>query len=155
MLELPQWGNSNKYQKQLFYEEIHVITKQEVSYFSVGPLSIRYNSKFILMEMSLGTNAVIVTRVPCISECCWKCGSGVDPNQTPLSAVTQIWICNVYTGLSVPVLRLECGSSPFFHIYCWFPPTLVLYRNLLQRNCCCLFRIDSAISDILALACYI
>ena len=39
--------------------------KQSLSYISFCPLRILYNSKFIIMEKSLGTNAVIVTRVHC------------------------------------------------------------------------------------------
>ena len=45
----------------MFYEEIR--TKQELSYISICSLNILYNSKFILMTTSLGTNAVIVMRV--------------------------------------------------------------------------------------------
>ena len=49
----------------MFYEEI--TTKQNISYVSIGSLSILYNSKFILLTSSLGANAVVVTRVHCIS----------------------------------------------------------------------------------------
>ena len=66
LLELPQWGDSNKYPKHMFCEEIR--PKQDLSYLSICSLSILYNSKFILMAMSLGTNAVVVTKVHCI----WK-----------------------------------------------------------------------------------
>ena len=81
MLESPQWGNSNTYPKHMFYEEIcfgcvdmcfvlmfyeEIRTKQNLSYISICSLSILYNSKFILMAMSLGTNDVVVTRVHCI-----------------------------------------------------------------------------------------
>ena len=45
----------------MFYEEIK--PKQDFSYISICPLSILYNSKFILTATSLGTNAVVVTRV--------------------------------------------------------------------------------------------
>ena len=48
----------------MFYEETRI--KQGPSYVSVCPFRILYNSKFILMATSLGTNAVIVTRVHCI-----------------------------------------------------------------------------------------
>ena len=48
----------------MFQEEIRA--KQDLSYISVCSLNILYNSKFILMETSLGTNAVVVTRVHCI-----------------------------------------------------------------------------------------
>ena len=65
MLELPQWSYSNKYPKHIFCEEIR--TKQELSYISFCPLRILYNSKFIIMATSLGTNSVIVTRVHCSS----------------------------------------------------------------------------------------
>ena len=44
----------------MFYDEIK--TKQKLSYI-VCSLRIPYNSKFILMAASLGTNAVVVTRV--------------------------------------------------------------------------------------------
>ena len=47
----------------MFYEEVR--TKQDLSYISIGTLSILYNSKFILMATSLGINDVIVTRVHC------------------------------------------------------------------------------------------
>ena len=49
----------------MFYEEIRI--KQGLSYISFGPLRILYNSKFIIMATSLGTNAVVVTRVHCTS----------------------------------------------------------------------------------------
>ena len=64
LLELPQSGNSNKYPKQMFYEEIRM--KQGFSYISFCPLRIIYNSKFTIMATFLGTNAVVVTRVHCI-----------------------------------------------------------------------------------------
>ena len=41
--------------------------KQGLSYISFCPLRILYNSKFILMPKSLGTNAVVIMRVHCIS----------------------------------------------------------------------------------------
>ena len=65
LLELPPWGNSNKYPKHMFYEEIRI--KQGFSKISFCPLRILYNSKFIIMATSLGTNAVVVTRVHCRS----------------------------------------------------------------------------------------
>ena len=42
----------------MFYEEMR--TKQVLSYISVCALCILYNSKFVLLAMSLGTNAVVV-----------------------------------------------------------------------------------------------
>ena len=45
----------------MLYEEIR--TKTNLSYISVCSLSFLYNSKFILMATSLGTNAIVVTRV--------------------------------------------------------------------------------------------
>ena len=48
----------------MLYEEIR--PKQDLSYISSCSLSILYNSKFILMAMSLGTNAVVETMVHCI-----------------------------------------------------------------------------------------
>ena len=61
LLESPHWGNSNKYPKHMFCEETRI--KQGLSYISFCPLRILYNSKFILMATSLGTNAVFVTKV--------------------------------------------------------------------------------------------
>ena len=58
------WGDSNKYPKHKFFEEIW--TNQNLSCISICSLSILYNSKFILMAASLVTNAVVVTRVHCI-----------------------------------------------------------------------------------------
>ena len=49
-----------------FYEEIRI--KHGFCCISLCSLRILYNSKFILMAISLGTNAVIVTRVHCTSE---------------------------------------------------------------------------------------
>ena len=51
--------------QNMFYEEIR--TKPDLSYISICSLSILCNSKFILMALSLGTNAVVVTRVHCTS----------------------------------------------------------------------------------------
>ena len=51
-------------------EEIR--TKQGLSYISFCLLRILYNSKFILMATSFGTNAVVVTRVH--STICEPCG---------------------------------------------------------------------------------
>ena len=50
-----------KYPKHMFYEDIRI--KQGPSYISFCPLRILYNSKFILMATSLGTNVVVVRRV--------------------------------------------------------------------------------------------
>ena len=63
LLELSQRGNSNKYPKYMFYEEIRI--KQGLSYISFCPLRILYNNKYIIMATFLGTNAVVVTRVHC------------------------------------------------------------------------------------------
>ena len=49
----------------MFYRETRI--RQGLSYISFCPLRILYNSKFILMATSLGTNAVVVTRVHYIS----------------------------------------------------------------------------------------
>ena len=51
----------------MFCEEIRI--KQGLVYISICSLSILYNSKFLLMTTSLGTNAVVVTRVHCKSNC--------------------------------------------------------------------------------------
>ena len=68
LLELPQWSNSNKYPKHMFCEEIR--TKQDLSYVSVFSLCVLYNSKFILMAMSFGTNAVFGNK-------CCRCNDGL------------------------------------------------------------------------------
>ena len=60
-------GDSNKYPKQTFYREIRI--KYGVCCISFCSLRILYNSKFILMATSFGTNAVVVTRVHC--NCFW------------------------------------------------------------------------------------
>ena len=49
--------------KTYVFEEIRI--KQCLSNISFCPLRILYNSNFILMATSLGTNAVVVTRVHC------------------------------------------------------------------------------------------
>ena len=64
LLESPHWGDSSKYPKHMFYEELRI--KQGLSYISFCPLRILYNSKFILMTKSLGTNVVVVMKVHCI-----------------------------------------------------------------------------------------
>ena len=48
----------------MFYEEIKI--NQDIAYIFC-PLRILYNSKFITLATSFGTNAVVVTRVHCIS----------------------------------------------------------------------------------------
>ena len=63
LLESSQGDDSNKYPKQMFNEEIRI--KQGLSYISFCPLRILYNSKFISVATSLGTNAVVVTRGHC------------------------------------------------------------------------------------------
>ena len=63
LLESPQRGDSNKYPKHMFYEEIRI--QEDLSYTLFCPLRILYNSKFIIMATFLGTNAVIVRRVYC------------------------------------------------------------------------------------------
>ena len=66
LLELPHWCNSNKYPKHTFYEEIKI--KYGICCISLCSLRILYNSKFILMAISSGTNAVVVTRFHCITQ---------------------------------------------------------------------------------------
>ena len=63
-LELPHRGNSNKYPKHMFYEEIRI--KHSICCISFCSLRILYNSKFILMAISLETNVVVVKRGHCI-----------------------------------------------------------------------------------------
>ena len=64
------WNRLNemilKISKLTFYEEIR--RKKSLSYISFCSLRILYNSKFILMPTSFGTNAVVVTRVNCIGK---------------------------------------------------------------------------------------
>ena len=55
---------SNKYPKHMFSGEIRI--KQWLSYILFCPLRILYNDKLILKATSLGTNAIVVTRVHCI-----------------------------------------------------------------------------------------
>ena len=57
LLESPLWGNSNKYPKHMFFDQIR--TNQDHSYISICLFNILYNSKFILMTTYFGTNAVI------------------------------------------------------------------------------------------------
>ena len=47
----------------MLYEEIRI--KEGFSFISFYPLRILHNSIFIIMATSLGTNAVVVTRVHC------------------------------------------------------------------------------------------
>ena len=101
LLELPQWGNSNKYPKHMFCKEIRI--KQGLSYISFCPLKILYNSKFILRATSLGTNAVIVMRVHCTCHhFSWKL-SGVYhiyhkyfAVSTPYITCPKIWTSQLY-----------------------------------------------------------
>ena len=64
LLALPHWGNSNKYPKNTVYEEIRI--KHDMYCILFCSWRLLYNSKFILMAISLGINAVVVTRVHCI-----------------------------------------------------------------------------------------
>ena len=64
LLESPHRGDSNKYPKHMFYEEVRI--KQGLSYILFCPLRILHNSKFIIMATFMGTNAVVVMRVQCI-----------------------------------------------------------------------------------------
>ena len=66
LLESPQRGDSSKYPKHMFYEEISI--KQGFSYKLFCPLIILYNSKFLIMATFLGTNAVAETRVHCTNK---------------------------------------------------------------------------------------
>ena len=92
LLESPYWGDSNKYTKHIFYEEIRI--KQGPSYISFCPLRILYNSKIILIATPLGTNAVVVTRVHCISDKPllhqWTCPNSRTEEST---SETQWWKC--------------------------------------------------------------
>ena len=57
-------GDSNKYPKHICSMRGNE-NKKDLSYISICSFSVLYNSKFVLMAMSLGANAVIVTRVHC------------------------------------------------------------------------------------------
>ena len=59
---MSHWGDSYKYSKRIFCEEMR--TKQDRSYISVCSLSILYNSKLSLMAQSLGINAVLYENTP-------------------------------------------------------------------------------------------
>ena len=54
-------GDSNKYPKYTFYEEI----KEALSYMHSAVFKDSYNSKLILMATSLGSNDVVEMRVHC------------------------------------------------------------------------------------------
>ena len=60
-------GDSNIYPKHMFCEETRM--QQGLSYISFCPVRLLSNSKFILMATSLGTNAVVVTRIHCTCGC--------------------------------------------------------------------------------------
>ena len=60
----PSLKQSNRYPKHMFCEGIR--TKQYISYISFCPLTIFYNSKFIIMAATYGTNSVVVRRAHCI-----------------------------------------------------------------------------------------
>ena len=61
LLESPHWGDSSK-----AYVLWGNKNKTRLSDRPACPYRILYNSKFILMATSLGTNAVVVTKVHCI-----------------------------------------------------------------------------------------
>ena len=62
-VRIAQWGDSNKYPKHMYCEKIRI--NHGLYYISFRPLRILYKSKFIIMAISLGTNAVVVARVHC------------------------------------------------------------------------------------------
>ena len=64
LLESPRRGDSNKYPKHIFYKKIR--TKQDLPYLSICSLSIQ---QIHFHVTSLGTNAVVITRVHCIFYC--------------------------------------------------------------------------------------
>ena len=61
LLELPPRGDSKKYWKHTFYNEIRI--NQCLSY--TWSLSILYNNKFIFLAIPFGINAVVLTRDHC------------------------------------------------------------------------------------------
>ena len=82
LLESTQRGDSNKYPKHMFYEDIRI--KPDLSCISFCSLRILYNSKFIIMTTFLGTNTVIVTRVHFILNI--LLAKSIDPDQ-------NVWMC--------------------------------------------------------------
>ena len=82
----------------MFFEEIKI--KPGPSYIAFCPLRILYNSKFILMATSLGTNAVVVTRVHCIY----------------LSHMSKDTFCHAYLSFSVDT----CVKDTYYHSYVSF-----------------------------------
>ena len=57
-LDSPHWGNSNKYPRYMFYEEIRI--KQDLSFLIMKD---SLQQQIHLMVTSLVTSAVVVTRV--------------------------------------------------------------------------------------------
>ena len=118
LLELPHWGNSNKYPKHMFYEEL--IVKQGLSYITFCPLRLLYNRKFILMATSLATNAVVVTRVHCIPTVrSWISPSaGFEPNTLWLKKrLLSTWPCNVKVNYQMMMVWCFMSLSTLFKSY--------------------------------------
>ena len=119
LLELPHWGNSNKYPKHMLYEEIRI--KTGLSNISFCPVRILYNSTFIIMATSFGTN-VVVTRVHCTFATIrqmpffnqWKQENEYDRSPWKLCGQAGIQSCNHW---------LLYGAWPFLkrRQYLWCP----------------------------------
>ena len=78
LLVWPHSGDSNKYPKKEFSEDIRI--KQCLSYISLCSLRILYNSKVILMATSSGTNAVVVKTTVFRLNVEWKKNYRIRPN---------------------------------------------------------------------------
>ena len=90
----------------MFYEEIRI--KQGFSYISFCLLRILYNSEFILMATSLGTNAVVVTRVHCIFTIAGVCAVCWPYIVSPYFTISTVYFLNLHClQLSVLVCRTE------------------------------------------------
>ena len=106
----------------MFSGEIRI--KQWLSYILFCPLRILYNDKFILKATSLGTNAIVVTRVHCMTfvlsflvphlSFLWCLGKTVfrDPGIFRVSSLIQENLNNSNSDDSFPVANSNSFSSP-------------------------------------------
>ena len=107
----------------MFYGDIR--TKQDLSYISICSLSILYNSKFIILATSLGTNAVVVTRVHCIIDAFEEKKKELLAAYTLFLYITRKWpLCHIFWDQR---LRSGCLSGQFDQgLHClltqWFVP---------------------------------
>ena len=143
LLELPQWGNSNKYPKHMLCEEWRV--KQSLCYISFCPLGILYNNKFILMATSLATNAVVVTRVHCTLVCIMDAWS---LNRKYSKIIFIKSVCVSQSGKSYLNIFSKVGSSRM--VKCSAPLTLDLEgpRSYSARDCMALLSQSLSLSPL-------